>query len=59
MSPFDPMLESHDYTDTVQRYRTKGMKRKRYTILMSEVEWWRRAYQESVEGKDNDLAVAA
>jgi len=37
----------------------KGMKRKRYTIPMSEVERLRRAYEEIVEGNSSGLAVAA
>lgn len=44
---------------TVQRYRMKGMKRKRYTIPMGEVERLRSAYEEIVEGNNSGLAVAA
>jgi len=44
---------------TVQRYRMKGMKRKRYIIPMGEVERLRRAYEEIVEGNSSGLAVAA
>jgi len=44
---------------TVQRYRMKGMKRKRYIIPMGEVERLRRAYEEIVEGNNYGLAVPA
>jgi excisionase family DNA binding protein len=44
---------------TMQGYRMRGMKRKRYTIPMGEVERLRRAYEEIVEGNSNGLAVAA
>jgi len=37
----------------------KGMKRKRYTTPMGEVERLRRAYEEIVEGNNYGLAVPA
>ncbi len=44
---------------TVQRYRMKGMKRKRYTIPIGQVERLRNVYEEIVEGNSNGLVVAA
>ena len=44
---------------TVQRYRMREMKRKRYTIPIGEVERLRNVYEEIVEGNSNGLAVAA